>query len=187
MHKILIQTSELIYDFLIQFYPKRYRDEFGEEMKFVFSESLEDAYEEKKEQGIITVWTRTLFDAGKSMLDQHLDNMKGGDFMKKSDPIMDNKMFLWVAVGTVLLLLIPVFLMFFQIKFLDPGSGYEVLNWNLFDFVVMGVLLFGMGSIFVLAARKFNKNKLIVGILVAFVFLWLWAELAVGVFTNWRS
>lgn len=64
MYKTLIQLSEQMYSILLKFYPKRYRDEYGDEMKYVFTESLEDAYEEKKEQGIIYMWTRTIIDAG---------------------------------------------------------------------------------------------------------------------------
>lgn len=61
------------------------------------------------------------------------------------------------------------------------------LNWTLFDFLVMGGLVLGMGSLYVLAIRKVGKHKLAIGIAFLLVFLWLWAELAVGVFTNWGN
>ncbi len=34
---------------------------------------------------------------------------------------------------------------------------------------------------------KIRQNALIVTALIVLVFLWLWAELAVGIFTNWGS
>ncbi len=60
--------------------------------------------------------------------------------------------------------------------------------WGLFDFVLMGTLLFGTGSFFVLVARKIDKKyKVAIGIAFAIAFLWLWAELGVGIFTDWGS
>ncbi|MFU8895736.1 MAG: hypothetical protein ACNA8J_05065 [Gammaproteobacteria bacterium] len=57
------------------------------------------------------------------------------------------------------------------------GSGFAGL-----------ALLLGMGSLFVLLARKMpRKYRWVVGGLVAAAFLYLWAELAVGVFTNLGS
>ncbi len=55
MSNVLIRPSERIYDFLLKFYPESYRIEFEEEMKYVFSESLKDAYFEHGEQGIIVL------------------------------------------------------------------------------------------------------------------------------------
>lgn len=101
----------------------------------------------------------------------------------------NNEIFAWIALGTVFLLTLPLILMKFKIKILDPGGGYEVINWSLFDFVVMGVLIFGTGSVFVLIARKIQKKSQRVALALIFLlgFLWFWAELAVGVFTNWGS
>ncbi|MFZ5424628.1 MAG: hypothetical protein ACOZAO_02395 [Patescibacteria group bacterium] len=99
-----------------------------------------------------------------------------------------NKKLIWVALLTILLLTIPFLLMSFKIPLLDPGSSYEVLNWDIFDFVVMGTLIFGAGGTFVLIARKVSKKyRLALGILLILLFLWVWAELAVGVFTNWGN
>lgn len=100
----------------------------------------------------------------------------------------NNKTFILVALATGLLLLIPFSLMSFKIPLYDPGSGYEMINWTLFDFVVMGGLIFSTGSMFVLATRIFKqKYWVFLGVALAIAFLWLWAELAVGIFTNWGS
>lgn len=95
----------------------------------------------------------------------------------KNDIIMQNRIFAWVALATGLILLIPLVAMQFSSE----------VNWNLTDFIIMGVLLFGAGSIFVLAARRTTKHRLIIGCVVVIALLWLWVELAVGLFTNWGS
>jgi peptidoglycan/LPS O-acetylase OafA/YrhL len=92
--------------------------------------------------------------------------------------IAQNRVFLLIALVTGLVLLIPLIAMQFT----------DEVDWGLGDFVVMGALLFGMGSLFVLAARKVREKYWpVVGIALALVLLYLWAELAVGIFTNWGS
>lgn len=59
--------------------------------------------------------------------------------------------------------------------------------WTSSDFVVAGILIFGTGLLIDLALRKFGKNRMWVVAGIVFLFLWLWAELAVGVFTDWGS
>ena len=83
------------------------------------------------------------------------------------------------AIIIALILLLP----FVAMQFTD-----EVV-WTRSDFVIAGVLLFGSALVYELATRKMSnaKNRVAVGIVVAAVLLWLWAELAVGVFTNWGS
>lgn len=102
---------------------------------------------------------------------------------------MNNKVFIWVAIGTALLLVVPFLLMRLNIPLYDPGSGYDVIRWDLFDFIVMGALIFGALSSFVLISRKFQKttHRIVLAMIFLLGFLWLWAELAVGIFTNWGS
>ena len=97
---------------------------------------------------------------------------------KNIDIIMQNKIFIWIALATGLILLIPLIALRFTAE----------VNWTPSDFVVMGVLLFGMGSLFVLAARRVNKKyRVVLGFAFAAVLLYMWAELAVGIFTNLGS
>jgi len=97
---------------------------------------------------------------------------------KSDNIVMQNKVFLWIALVTGLILLIPLIAMQFT----------NEVNWSEIDFIVMGTLLFGMGSIFVLIARRINKkHRIVVAIVLAAVLFYLCAELAVGIFTNWGS
>lgn len=89
--------------------------------------------------------------------------------------VMRNAVFAWIAGATALLLLIPLAAMQFT----------AAVDWGLADFLVMGVLIFACASTFVLLARKLPRRYwLAIGLVVAAVFLYLWAELAVGIFTT---
>lgn len=97
---------------------------------------------------------------------------------KNSDIIMQNKVFLWIAIATAAILSIPLIAMQFTAE----------VHWTLSDFIVMGVLLFGMGFAFVQVARIIpRKYWIITGIAFFVILLYIWAELAVGIFTNLGS
>lgn len=188
MNKAVINNSERLYSIFLKFYPKNYRQEFGEEMKFVYSESIKDAYMENGVPGIIVFWKRSFTDGVKSFFIQHLESQKGGDTVKtkNTDIIMQNKVFLWIALATGLLLMIPFMSMKLNLIIPDPGSLTQSgFDWTLFDFIVMGILLFGMGSLFVVAARRFSNNRLLVGLAIAVAFLLIWVHLAVGIVDSW--
>lgn len=90
---------------------------------------------------------------------------------------MKNDIFMWIVGLTGTILLIPFVAMRFT----------RDVNWNFFDFIVAAVLIFGFASLYVFLARRFKEHRLILGLGVVFAFLWLWVELAVGVFTRWGS
>lgn len=92
-----------------------------------------------------------------------------------NDIIQRNTVFAWIALVTVLVLLVP----------LTAMQLTDQVNWDPLDFTVMGVLVFGTSSLFVLAARRLPaRRRLILGLLFTIAFLYVWAELAVGIFTN---
>lgn len=83
--------------------------------------------------------------------------------------------FVGVALVTGLILLIPAVAMHF---------GDDV-KWDAADFLVAGFLLLGAGSLFVLITRRTPRRwRAVTGILCAAVLLDIWAELAVGIFTD---
>jgi len=97
---------------------------------------------------------------------------------KVSDVISRNSIFIWIAMATGVALLVPLVAMRFTTE----------VNWDKTDFIVMGTLLFGMSSLFVLVARRTpRKHRMIFGGMFIAAFLYIWAELAVGVLTNLGS
>lgn len=96
---------------------------------------------------------------------------------KKKDIFAQNRIFIWIAVATVFILLIP----FIAMQFSDQAI------WTPFDFIIAGVLLFGTGYLFVLTSRKIKKYRVALGILFLTALVYVWAELAVGIFTNLGS
>lgn len=86
---------------------------------------------------------------------------------------MKNKSIIRIALGTAFLLLIPLVAMQFS----------NEVDWNLFDFVVAGVLLFGSGLAYELIARKGGDTayRTAVGVAVAAALLLAWINLAVGI------
>lgn len=62
-------------------------------------------------------------------------------------------------------------------------------DWGVFDFVVLGALIAGAGTLIELVRHNVKDTTyralLILGVI--FFGMWIWAELAVGIFTNWGS
>jgi len=58
------------------------------------------------------------------------------------------------------------------------------VNWSLFDFIIMGLVLGILGIIihFILEKVRDKKFRIVPIIFVLIIFLMIWAELAVGVF-----
>ncbi|MEO6513140.1 MAG: hypothetical protein ABIR37_00490 [Candidatus Saccharimonadales bacterium] len=82
-----------------------------------------------------------------------------------------------IVFGTVGILLIPLIAMQFS----------NEVKWSASDFVIMGTLVFGTGLLLDLVIKRAGKYRAIAAIVVAILFVWIWAELAVGIFTHWGS
>lgn len=87
---------------------------------------------------------------------------------------MKNKRFILIQSTAAFLLLLPLIAMQFS----------NEVDWNIFDFVVMGVLLFGTGFLCEIVLRKVKTfpGRLILCGAILLAFFLIWAELAVGVF-----
>lgn len=166
MNKAVLRGSVRLYGFLLNFYPKRYRQEFGEEMQYVFSESLKDAYTEHGGQGIITLWARTLVDAGKSLVTQHLEDQKGSVSMRTDRTSTTSAVFSIISL-------------IFGITFFVIG----VLNAFLVH-LVPAVFYLLLSFVYFPPAAAILENRfgfsipLVVKIILGFIILW--ATLAVG-------
>ncbi|WP_205859254.1 hypothetical protein [Pleionea sediminis] len=98
--------------------------------------------------------------------------------MSYSSGLNKNSIFIWLAVATGILLLIPLFAM----KITDS------VNWSVLDFMVMGTLLFSSGSLFIFLARKMVPQKRVyLALTILMGFLYVWAELAVGILFNFGN
>ena len=96
----------------------------------------------------------------------------------KSDAIiMQNRVFGLIALATGSILLIPLVAIQFS----------KDWDWKLNDFVIIGALLLGFGSMFVIVARRAPKHWGLIGIMCVVTLLYVWAELAVGIFTTLGS
>jgi ABC-type Mn2+/Zn2+ transport system permease subunit len=87
---------------------------------------------------------------------------------------MQNKRLIGIVLTVALLLLIPLIAMQFT----------DEVNWTLFDFVVMGILLLGTGLMCELVLRNVKKigHRIAICGALLLALLIIWAELAVGVF-----
>ena len=86
---------------------------------------------------------------------------------------MKNKNIIRIALVTAFILLMPLVAMQFSAE----------VDWNLFDFVVAGTLLFGSGLTYELIASKAGNTayRAAVGVAVAAALLLVWINLAVGI------
>src|SRR5690349_2991959 len=92
---------------------------------------------------------------------------------------MEVKPGLGKSLVTVAILMIPLVAMQFTTE----------VNWTGFDFAAAGILLAFTGLVLTFALRKVRstKSRLVAVGLIGLGFLYCWAEMAVGIFTNLGS
>jgi bacteriorhodopsin len=88
--------------------------------------------------------------------------------------VTQNKRLIGIVLGVALILSIPLIAMQFT----------NEVDWDVFDFIVMGVLMLSTGLVVELVIRKVRNMDYRIGLIaVILVALFLiWAELAVGIF-----
>jgi len=86
---------------------------------------------------------------------------------------MNKRLIIILSVATVLLL-IPLIAMQFT----------DEVNWQVGDFIIMGILLYGTGLICELAFKRIKNlnNRYLVIVVILLIFFLIWAELGVGIF-----
>lgn len=88
-------------------------------MKFVFSESLKDAYEQNGSKGIAVLWGRTLIDLSKSLVNEHVQKEKGLPTMPSGKFISAKSA---AIVGLILCLPAVVLYVLLMVN-IDPSFG----------------------------------------------------------------
>lgn len=87
---------------------------------------------------------------------------------------MNNKRLIIILSTAATLLLFPLIAMQFSTE----------VNWSIFDFIIMGIMLFGTGLLCELIMQKVknNKSRIIICSIILLMLILIWAELAVGIF-----
>ncbi|MGZ0014912.1 hypothetical protein [Yeosuana sp. AK3] len=88
--------------------------------------------------------------------------------------ITQNKRWIGILGSATLILLVPLIAMQFT----------NEVNWELSDFIMAGILLFGIGLTFEMVMRKVkNKtNRIVLIVILVALLILTWMELAVGIF-----
>jgi hypothetical protein len=162
-HGGAVETSQRVYRALLRAYPRELRSEYGDEMVRCFRDLSREALEDGGRLGLTALWARTLLEWLFTAL-----NERSTMFARHAyRPVVG------VAVATVAILMIP----FVGMRISNDW------NWSLFDFIVMGALIFGTGLAYVLISRKGGTTayRFAVGTALAAAFLLVWINLAVGV------
>ena len=62
----------------------------------------------------------------------------------------------------------------------------DEFDWNLFDFIILFIMMILAGASFEFVSRiiKNEKNQKILFVIIIFSFLLIWAELGVGIFNS---
>jgi hypothetical protein len=156
-----VATSERVYRSLLRAYPRELRDEYGDEMVRCFRDLCREALE-NGDVGLAALWVRTLLELLSSALKERSSVLARNAYR----PVVG------VALGTAAILMIP----FVGMRISNDW------NWSLFDFIVMGALIFGTGLAYVLITRKGGTMayRFAVGMALAAAFLLVWLNLAVG-------
>ena len=129
-----VAISEQVYRSLLRAYPRELRNEYGEAMARCFRDLCREDLKDGGGVGLAALWTRTLPDLLSTALKERSTQLAKNSYR----PVVA------VALGTVAILMIPF-------------VGMQISNdwnWSLFDFIVMGALIFGTGLAYVLIARK---------------------------------
>jgi hypothetical protein len=157
-----------LYAKLLRLYPKSYRERFGEGMEQTFNDLCRERGEAGKGLFGLVLWV--FAETSARVIKENLAFIAMQNITRRLSA--------W-AIIVGIILMIPLVAMQFT----------DEVAWTLLDFVTAGSLLFGSALVYELATRSMitTKYRVAVGVAVMAALLYLWAELAVGIFTNWGS
>jgi hypothetical protein len=159
------------YAHLLRFYPRPFRERFGEPMAQTFTDLCRERTD--RNRGLHAFALGAFAETSAQIMRENMTQL-----MQTNNLIRWGR---WVLV-TVALLAVPALLMAFNIGVPDPGQGIEGVNWGPMDFATMGVLILGSGLLFEYASSRGGSiaHKAAVGIAVLAGLGLLWVNLAVG-------
>ena len=130
--KTTLSLSEKIYKTMLELYPFRYKDEFGQEMIQLFQDMYHDAINTDNDMEVINLWMRIIPDYFISLTKEHLSHLRGGDYYmhKKFDML---GLFFWVVAG-IAVFPVVLFISVNLVGILGLGSTEDesVLLWLIF-------------------------------------------------------
>ena len=146
---------------LLRLYPQPYRERFAEPMTQTFNDLLQERAQEEKRLFSFALWLFAETSVG--ILKENITFMITQNIARR--------MFGWAA-AIALILLVPLAAMQFT----------EEINWSLFDFGLIGALLFGLGFVYELVTIRARKSKYraAFGLGLGAAFLLVWVNGAVG-------
>ena len=158
---------------LLRFYSRPHRERFAESMEQTFNDLCRERA--RAGEGLVgfVLWVFLETSAGIIRENVRFIVMQG----------ITRRLIVWAAV-VGLILLVPFLAMQFHWQVPDPGSpALEEVNWDLFDFVFAGTLLFGSAVTYELIARKGGTTayRAAVGIACAAGLVLVWINAAVGI------
>jgi hypothetical protein len=150
---------------LLRLYPKSHYERFGESMAQTFNDLCRDRRESGERLSGFVLWL--FMDTSVQILKERVAVMMNQDITRR--------LLAW-AIVIALLLLVPLVAMQFT----------DEVNWNLFDFVIMGCVLFGIGLAYELLARRSKDTtyRVAFGIGLVTAFLLFWVNGAIGIIGN---
>ena len=66
-----IELSQRFYHWLLRLYPRAYRTAYETEMFHVFTDQCREAYQQRGNRGLLSLWLRTLSDLGVTVVREH--------------------------------------------------------------------------------------------------------------------
>jgi len=92
----------------------------------------------------------------------------------------------WLRWNLAQKVIFTVILLLLCIPWLEQLDGKAAFHWTLFDYFAALALLstFGFGLEYLVRKTKSKKRKFLIILVVTFLFILLWAELAVGIFDS---